>query len=278
MNLLIGAADKYTSKQLVPWVKTFREHNTIDDIVLICYRVDADIVDVLAPYNVKCVQADIDDEGNSIKFDVGPANTPVHALRFFHIYQYLLSEPNTYKHVLTTDTRDVIFQDNPFNILALEYNSLIFSCEDLKYRHEDWGAHNILSGFGQAIWSLAHDWDIYNVGVIAGHAEHIKSLCYLLYTMTKGRYIPSDQSAFNVLIHTMPLGDVWFSSHNDGWAAQIGTTLDPQKSHYIPNLLATPPVIDNGIVMCPRMKRPFNIVHQWDRHPELNRKYSTYVV
>ena len=52
-----------------------------------------------------------------------------------------------------------------------------------------------------------------------------------------------------------------------GWAAQLGTTVDPsKKAQFGPLLLEPPPVMINGEVATSK-GNVFTIVHQYDRIP-----------
>ena len=58
-----------------------------------------------------------------------------------------------------------------------------------------------------------------------------------------------------------------FTSHSDGWAALLGTTVEaPRKSKaFRSKLLDEPPILDGGQVFTADKTKKFVIVHQYDR-------------
>ena len=80
-------------------------------------------------------------------------------------------------------------------------------------------------------------------------------------------------------MHTEP----WLSvtkrvRSEDGWACQLGTTMDPNKiDAFRPHLLETEPKVRNGLVFTNKDIK-YHIVHQYDRIPSLKKyideKYS----
>jgi hypothetical protein len=276
-DLLIGAADLYDWSKIKVWATSIRESGFDGDIILLTYRVGDDVVENAKKLNVDVYQIEHDSFGNKIVHVDRGRDTQCHQLRFFHAWQFLATDENwkNYRNVLMTDVRDVYFQKNPFTFLDSWSKDLFFpflkkivaSSEALSYKHEVWGADNMLQGFGPLVHEQSKEWIIYNVGVVAGNAEAMMGLFLILYSMTVGRYIPSDQSAYNILVNQSPLKFNCFGHDND-WACQCGTTLDPNKSHYDKFLKEGKPKIVNGKVMNV-FNEEFYIVHQWDRVPEL---------
>lgn len=79
----------------------------------------------------------------------------------------------------------------------------------------------------------------------------------------------ADQAALNVLINSYPYKDVTrFTAANEAWAAQLGTTADPNKiNEFRPHLREGEPILKDGLV-CTEHGTPFYLVHQYDRVPE----------
>lgn len=282
-DLLIGAADNYTWDQVRVWVKSSKESGFDGDVILLLYRYAAGggLVENCQRHGIDVYEISHDPFGNQINHYNGGRDTQAHQMRFFHIWQLLASE-DTYKkydNVIMTDVRDVWFQNNPQDWIKqnpVEY--MIASSEGLKYKNEAWGAHNMINGFGNLVYNIAQEWIIYNVGVVAGKAEQIMGLCLTIYNMTVGRYIPSDQSAYNILVNGPMKMLFRKTDHSDNWACQCGTVLDPEKSSYFPVLEEDQPFIAGNKVFSKTTGTPFMMVHQWDRIPELKtmieEKYS----
>jgi len=289
-DLLIGAADLYDWSKINNWARSARESGFTGDIALLTYRVSENVPLRAKELSIDVYQIDHDPYGQAISHNTQGRNTQSHQMRFFHAWQLLWTDElyKNYNHVIMTDVRDVIFQKNPSEFFILGNKTPILnnltgyrfvaSSEAIQYKNEPWGADNMMNGFGPLVWEMAKEWKIYNVGVVAGISRNMMGLFLNLYTMTVGRYIPSDQSAYNILVNLTNADQFYQTGHSDNWAAQLGTTLDPQKSHYDSLLVEVKPMVRDGLVYNQRGQL-FHIVHQWDRVPGLNetinQRYST---
>jgi hypothetical protein len=180
-----------------------------------------------------------------------------------------------YIHAIITDVRDVVFQRNPSEWLRKGFSDymefeLVAPSEGIEFHKEEWNANNMKQGFGPNMWDLQmkNSHMVYNVGTIAGDVLFMRDLCHTIFSMTEGRYYPSDQSAFNVLVHGLLSHRTMRAWMQDGWAAQCGTTLDPTKPWLWERLNEPRPVVKDGEVFTVNGEK-FYIVHQWDRVPEL---------
>lgn len=273
-DLIIGAVDLYNWDKINAWAISIRESGFTGDVALLAYRVGDEVIDNAKKLNINVYKIDHDAFGNAINHNAGGRDTQCHQLRFFHAWQLLGQDNTIYDNVIMTDVRDVIFQSNPSVWLerykGLNTSSVITtSSEGITFGNEPWNADNLIRGFGPLVHQSAINWPVYNVGVLAGPTQLMKNLFLSLYQMTYNRYIPSDQSAYNVLLQEGLLNRRFVSTtHRNNWACQCGTMLDPEKAHYKPVLMDPIPVIRDGRVYN-HDNEPFVIVHQWDRVPEL---------
>ncbi len=273
-NLLIGGVDLYDWSQVSTWVRSIRETGFNDDIVILSYRLKNQeyFIEQCEKENVQVFQIDFDQFGQKINHNDRGRDTQSHQLRFFHMWQYLKQfSDNHYDYVLTTDVRDVFFQKNPFDFLSeFDSHKILASSEGIKYGDESWGMNNMVNGFGPIVSQYAKDWEIYNVGVMAGPKKEMENMFFKIYNMTVGRYIPSDQSAYNILVNMTDTDSFIKMNHDLTWACQCGTTADPEKSHYLNNLVCLPPkIIENKVLNS--SGEEYHIVHQWDRVPSLQK-------
>lgn len=271
-DLIIGASDKYTWDQLKPWASSIRECGFDGEAVLLLYRGDVNhIATEAAKLNIDVYPIQTDQNGNPIVHEQRGRDTVCHQLRFFHLWQFLASNSDEYRYVITTDTRDVIFQRNPVEWLTervTKINQFVAPSEGIAYGNEPWGADNLKNGFGPYVYAENESSEIFNVGTIAGYAPAMRDLSLLLFNMGENRYIPNDQSSFNLLVNGS-LFDVVRASHDSGWACQCGTTMDPEKiERYRSHLLCREPYVMDGNVYTPD-ETPYYLLHQWDRVPEL---------
>lgn len=259
-DLIIGAFTNYNYNQLKPWVESIDECGFTGDKVMVVGNASKETT-------LELIKR---------KFIVVPmiqTNAPIHVARFLAIYDYLSTNWQKYRYVVTTDVKDVYFQTNPMKWLESKLGQkykLVAGSESMKYKDEPWGNENLLQTYGDYVYSKFKDNETYNVGTIGGTSEYVKDLVFNIFTNAIGRPIPIvDQAVYNVLIQTQPYKDIiYFAKQLNGWACQAGTTVDPSKiEQFRPLLLEAPPTFENGIVKT-SLGIPFSIVHQYDRVPE----------
>lgn len=276
-DVVIGAITGYKKEQIQYWVNSLNRCGFTGRKVLICFDIDQETIEWLVSQDIQCgVVKDVSRQPNfSIVVD-----------RFL-FYHLALRDMKDIRYVVATDVKDVIFQRDPSEFLEgsleqydysdTEYH-FILSSEELSYCDEPWGLNNLRLSFPVHYDRLVKR-QIVNCGVIAGRYQYFTDLCSQLYYMC-GRSAPfinggggPDQAALNVLMSQSIYRErARITNTCDAWAAQLGTTGDPNKlPTFLPHLLDTPPIIkENGIVMsrgyisCD-IEKPFTIVHQWDR-------------
>ena len=201
-----------------------------------------------------------------------------HVERFIHIHDFLRRN-GPFGWVITTDVRDVIFQSDPVSWLNqhCDDRDLVFSSEGVRYQHESWGDQNLRETFGDYVYDIMKNNEIFNVGVMAGRRDAMQSLCLNLFYHAINRPIKiCDQAVFNFLISQPPYThtSAYTRSHH-AWACQAGTTADPQRVPELrPHLLDHVPELQHDQVVNAQ-GQPFCIVHQYDRVPEWRRILRT---
>lgn len=266
-NLIISAFTKYNFAQLSPYIKSIDENVSNCDKVMVIGDSDSQTRVKLEQYGWHLIDLPLLQE------------IPIHVLRFLPMYEYLREHYDQYEYVVSTDVKDVVFQQDPFAWLQgkLGDKKLVAGSEALRYKHEPWGDDNLRSTYGGYVYEHFKDNVIYNVGTLGGLSEYMRDLFFNLFFNSLSRPISIvDQAVFNVLIQTKPYADsVLFAEQRDGWACQAGTVADPTKMHYFrPNLLEPEPNWHGGAVLTNDNKL-FVIVHQYDRVPEWKQFYDT---
>lgn len=296
-DLIIGYASNYSWNELKYWVNSINRSGFSGDVLITGTNLTKEVLDILSDNKVHVLAyGEKQKNGDFLNKNNGMAP---HVERFLYIWNYLIQTKQEYRYVITTDTRDVIFQKNPSDWLEknLTLHQMVASSEGMKYKNEPWGNKNLYDALGPYFHSLLREHLIYNVGTIAGEYETVKGLLLLLYQLSLNRPIPIvDQAIYNLLVHTTPfLQKTYFSNNKDSWAIQLGTTfeavksgsgdlglnfgMDPTKQTlYKLNYEDEQPVIDSdGIVRNPINSESYVIVHQYDRIPELKTKiYEIY--
>jgi hypothetical protein len=270
-NLLIGVFSNYNWKIIEPWVISAKRNIKNADIVLIVLNSDFDTIDKITEHEVNVIICNADEEKRIV---YNTSNFAPHIERFVHLYNYLKEVHQNYKYVFTTDVRDVIFQNDPFEWMEnnLGDKKVLCTSEALKYVDEPWGNENLMQTYGAFVHDKFKDKEIFNVGILGGESEYIKDLCLNLFLNCVNRPIPIvDQAVFNVTVNTKPYSDIFkFCRLSDGFAVNAGTTNDPSKiDSFKPKLLEESAKFD-GEIVSNSDNVPFVIVHQYDRVPEWN--------
>ena len=266
-DLIMGCATNYDWSKLKYWVNSINASGFEGDKVLILMNCDKDTVQKVTDAGFSIIAFNQDGQGNLTY----QSQLMVHVERFIHIYKLL--KDNQYRFVVTTDVKDVIFQQNPS--VWLENNlhedeDLVFSSESMRYKDEPWGRENLTQCYGQGIYEDFKNNVIFNVGVLAGRGYAMRDLVLQLFLNCINRPIPIvDQAVFNVMISRHPyLDSSSYTVSEDGWACQLGTTADPNKiDSFRPYLLEPSPKLKGDKVLTSEGKE-FTIVHQYDRVPE----------
>ena len=265
-DLIIGASTNYDWDKLKYWVNSINKSGFEGDKVLILFNCDKNTVDKVVAAGFTVVAVNKDADGN-LKYE---SQLPIHVERFAHIFNHLRN--HEYRYVITTDVKDVIFQQNPIDWLEanLISENLVFSSESILYKDEPWGDNNLLETYGPYLHSLYRDNEIYNVGVLAGSGTAMRDIAISIFSACLGKPIPiCDQSTFNFMISMHPYLDTCkYTCSEDGWACQLGTTADPSKINaFRPHLLEKTPKLVGDMVTT-STGTPYHIVHQYDRVPE----------
>jgi hypothetical protein len=280
-TLIIGAATNYSWEHLAPWVNSINESGFQGDVVIVASNITKATIEKLNEQgiNVSTYGRKTDDGGFLIENAMAP-----HVERFFWIWNYINTVGVDYDNVVVTDTRDVIFQRDPDNFLETycKVRPLIASSESLTVENEPWNWENINQTFGPFFAETLKNTLILNVGVIAGRKDYVKDLMLMIFQMGLNRPIKIvDQAVFNFLINQEPYKhNTYRTTNGDGWAAQLGATIHAveagagdlgmfgNKEKYLKDYIGPQPRIVDGEVINSDGK-PFIIVHQWDRIPEL---------
>ena len=265
-NLIISAFSGYNYNQLKPYLKSIDESVSECDKVMITGSASSETIDKLL-------------EHGWIVERLPDVNVPIHVARFLAIYEFLRNHHENYRWVVSTDVKDVIFQECPFRwiirnlMIGSEY--IIAGSESIRYKDEPWGNENLLQTYGPFVHERFKDNIIYNVGTLGGHASYIKDLVFQIFFNGINRPIPIvDQAVFNFLIQQQPYKDIIYKATNkDGWAVQLGTSLAGVKSGHgdIGRMCQNNPTELISYQMKYMDDQPdvdnldFTIIHQYDR-------------
>lgn len=268
-DVIIGCYTNYDWEKIKFWANSIEASGFDGTKIMIVMNSDKETVKKLLGKNFMVIAFQQDEN----RYFIEPSPVPVHVERFFHIWHLLHALEEKPRYVITTDVKDVIFQTNPSEWLEKHIGDkkLVIGSEAMLYRDEPWGDQNLKETFGEYFHGMYKDQEIYNVGTIAGEWETMKDLALMIFQLSLNRPIPiTDQSTFNMLMWQKVWSDVTLKTKmSDGWAAQLGTVMDPNKiAQFKPLLLDIIPEVRGDEVYTYKGEK-FCIVHQYDRVPGL---------
>lgn len=271
-NAVLGVSINFDENRLKNLILSFRQVNIRDDLIL--------FVD---PKEITKLQSHFHRYNVMLKsfcfYDI--AETTVHNSRYIKCLEFL-HDHIEYENILLCDTKDVIFQKDPFESLAKD--SLFFFQEDSGIRIADEMAYNggwIYSAYGEEILHNIFPYNIICSGTILGSREKILVLLdtvkseFLKIRSTRPdtyRSMILDQAVVNYLARfNKEIIDISQIKVNGDIVATIGISAseDPQRRDEI--LISGHHMLVNGFDP--------SIIHQYDRNPILKNLYdSKYVL
>jgi hypothetical protein len=168
--------------------------------------------------------------------------------RIKEYYEKIKSLKDRYKTIITTDIRDVVFQNNPENI---QHSDLDFFLEDesVTIKTSTINAVWIESGFGKDCLNKIGDNYISCAGVVIGNSENMFSYYKKMFEISSTKNV-NDQGLHNFLIYTGQI-KAKLIRNEESEVYTVG---------YVKDL-----IIKNHIVYNKKGNIPA-IVHQYDRH------------
>ena len=280
-DLVIGFITDYTDySKIKPYVNSLNRCGFTGDKIMVVYNIGHDIVNQLQRDGFTVIGFE-NDEVN--KRFVYKQKFNVVVSRFFHIWFLLKEMEKRYRYVISVDVADVVFQKNPSEWLTsnMKGKKLCVGAENLNYKDEAWGIHNMYQSFGDIAAIYMQDKPIYNAGTIAGEFDTFLDFCYNIFLICQGAPmdVPGgggpDQAALNILLSLEPYKSITkFNSHEDDWACQCGTTVDPIKIGTFRSnfLVKSEPVWRDNDSVYNNKDDKYVLVHQYNRVPEWNEK------
>jgi hypothetical protein len=265
-NAVIGVSINFDENQLKNLILSFREVNIVDDLILFVDPLQRPVLEYhFSKYNVIF---------KSFCF-YNVASTIVHNSRYFKCLEFL-SDHTEYKNIFLTDTKDVIFQSDPFEDLDGEF--LYFFQEDAGVSILDDPGHNawwLASAYGPEVLDQIGNYNIICSGTILGSYKRILKLLetvrreFLKIKVERPDTFSNtilDQAVINYLsrLDTDTVTDSTVKANGD-IVATLGIPTSNQFSH-------TDQVMINGYSIMVNSHLP-RILHQYDRNEILRNLY-----
>ena len=254
-NLVLGTGKGYSWYILEPFVRSFVQNVPSADLVL--------FVDEISDFTRNCIK---NSGGGRIKFEPFPnyaKSARPNNIRWKIFMDYLESHNLEYEQILTSDTRDVIFQGDVFEYFAGQKNYLAYALEYDTFRGSKTGAHLnyewMTESFGKAEAEKLADKTIICDGTVLGTRDEMK-----LFIKKMIDYMPSfahghDQTVQQYLVYNnlLPIENLVPIDCHTGVILTADQFVKVNPVKVKGNFILRG---DGGVPA---------IVHQYDRHPSL---------
>ena len=262
MNLVLGAIYDLGFDDIKPFIVSLRRAGFTGPVAFFVARADEVTTAVLEKLGIQLLYLGEDDPMGDVQ---------VNALRYFAYGSFLRSLPVEVENVMLTDVRDVVFQRDPFDFdidgklcCFMEDNEqTIKSC----YANSTWMArafgdevldelgHNLISCSGTTIGPL---------DAVRDYVSLIESEILSISNRTPGitqTLEGIDQAVHNYLICKGKLPDARLISNAEGPVITL--------AHVMPDKLRK----DEQGQLLKNDGEVVNVVHQYDRHPDLKEHF-----
>ncbi len=270
-NLVLGTIKGYDFEVLRPFLATLKKAGYEGDTVFFYSQIDPKTLETLREWGVILVPFMTTPpymEGawarhNEWTTNAHWQNTAVHSLRYLLAYCYLKEFGDRYENVLLSDTRDVIFQKDPFDFSPQDKLYCFTEHEGSVIADSSINAMWIEKGFGKEVSDELASKPIICSGVTVGSAARVLEYLSIFVKTVVDRDVPieipgMDQGIHNYLIYKNLLPALQIYKNDEGPVFTVGIedTLVRKNGHIL-----------NGHVVVP------NVVHQYDRHWNVAKHY-----
>jgi len=250
-NLILGLGN-LTLGQLEPFLASLQKIGFRGEVGLLVYNLPAADMKAISAFGVRFI-----DMNRSLRPTQNAMNS-----RFLAALEFLCANHDTYKRVLLTDTRDVVFQSDPFALLGEA--EVVFASEHAPIRDCPVNRAWINHAYGAGILENIQAQDISCAGTTIGTTGGIlRYLAAMVYEMTNSTMLDFnvDQAIHNYIVHMRPSKGAALDT-----AGRIFATMDKMEPGSI--------TFDGPAVLIDGYKAP--VVHQWDRREKLAHHVRTH--
>ncbi|MDE2001610.1 MAG: hypothetical protein KGI60_03560 [Patescibacteria group bacterium] len=259
-DVVIGLIKGYDFEILRPFVMTLKKTGYAGDVVFFHAQTDKGTLEKLKDLGVILIPFDekfpygADAGGHERWSGERMKNLGIYCLRYLLAYRYLAANENKYKRVMLSDTRDVIFQKDPFDF-SVHPLCCFIEHEGSEIQDSPVNAEWIRTGFGPEEFEHLRHKPIICSGITIGSTQGILRYLEIFLDTIVNKDVPAhlrgmDQGIHNYLIHEGKVESSLYKN-NEGPVFTLGLEDDVRlKGGYIHNA--------NGGIP--------NVVHQYDRH------------
>lgn len=255
-NVVLGAISGYTWSQVASWAISLITSGYDGVAVAVLYGDNPEVKASLERLNFQVVEV--------------PHRPDVYNQRFLDFAGLLDSAVGQFDRAIITDTRDVLFQSDPFVWLGEHQTKpVVVTTEGIAFEHEPWNKGVLEKTLPPYAVARLLPLTVCNVGILAGDTAVLADLCLQIGLMAEGtRASPADQTCYNYLLQTEAwAAQVQYAYSDAAFVCQVGTLADPLKIRdFRPYLTEQEPRLTQAGAET-QDGRLYAMVHQYDRSP-----------
>lgn len=299
-DVIVTAVSGYEPKHMAAWYNSLKATGFSGRTVVVAYDVSELLVEYMEHmgslvitfdhdrkkkrYYYSQLKEEIEDrsEGNKLFSDrrwswnkrILRFRDKIYDRRFFHaghlVKEHLNALGKPIRFVAFSDARDVVFQSDPFNWLAENLppeKDLLIGEESITHQ-DPWNRRNVLKTYGRHALKRVEHLPVCCAGYFAGRYEAMMDFMLAVYYFDQTKR-SGDQAAFNQLLTFSGWKE---KSEKVNWRVPwllhaVSANVSPKAPSFcMPE--DSLPIFEDGIVKTAD-KRPFSIVHQYDRNKEM---------
>lgn len=250
-NLILSIAKDYPYREIEPFLKTLKQTNFNGDFVLFCSNLSRNTIKKLNQLGVKTI------EFNDKEF----RQKDIHIVhyRFSLFYKFLKRHISEYNQILIADIRDIVFQSNPFKYK--NYGKLNFFLEGTKIKDSGVNSLILKEAAGSKFFEKNKDNLISCAGTTIGGSKTILQYLKEMDSASKSGD-PIDQGVHNFFLYSKKIKG---SKSFENFYGPVLTISGMKNKDLIYNDKNQIIGRNGGII---------SIIHQYDRIPELVKKFN----
>ena len=174
-NLVLGTAIGYGVPEISIFIKSFREYNRIDEVMLVVdSSISIDVINFCIAHNIKYTPFE------AYKF----IPTHIQNSRYIKYLEILLDNIMRYDKVFLSDVRDVVFQGDIFDDLPEQFLYYFMEYEHDTIGNNAFNAEFIKRNYGNEVFELLKDANIFCSGTTLGD---FNSILHYLFSLLAQR-------------------------------------------------------------------------------------------
>jgi hypothetical protein len=254
-NLIIGAATGYKKKDLFKFVESLRSVFFEDVILIMNKTLDAETNHYLNSKNIKI-------------FFTGSTSRTIFKDRY-QIYLDIIKYNHNLNKIMLTDTKDVIFQINPFDNSL--FSKLNFFLEDKNIKDCKTNSRWILRAYSQKIFQKLANKKISCSGATLGKRKYIIKYCsQMVLEIKNNKYLSlnpfnkgSDQGNHNIVVNSYKFNFAKKFLNNHAFVVNLSNS-NPKSIKFNKNFFRIG-------------KKKISVIHQYNSHQKIDRNVNKYI-